>query len=198
MKQAERSNLIGLVAVLAVLFALSLGWFLTTNARVGMSGWNLISSGLLIAVPLALLFGSIGVLVVAIRQHRDQGHVSGRLAKWIYWTPRIAGIVIAMFVAMFALDVFGLGGTVWQQIGAFLIHALPAILMGVVVVIAWRWEWVGAAAFLLAALFFMRVLLGNPEGALGMLLLFSGPMLVIAVAFWLNWQWRKEIRLLLQ
>jgi hypothetical protein len=38
----------------------------------------------------------------------------------------------------------------------------------------------------------MRVLLGNPQGAFGMLL-FSGPMLVIAAAFWLNWKWRTEI-----
>lgn len=193
MKQAERSSTVWLVGALALLFVLSLGWFLNQNARVGMGGWNLIFSGLLLAVPLALLFGAIGVLVQAFRQHRAQGRVSGRLAKWIYWTPRIAGILITLFVALFALDVFGMGGTVWQQIGAFLMHALPSIIMGVILIIAWRWEWVGAAAFLLAALFFLRTLLGAPEGALGMLLLFSGPMLMVAIAFWLNWRWRGEL-----
>lgn len=194
MRGAERSNSAWLMGALALLFVLSLGWFLNQNIGVGMTGWNLVFSGLLLAVPLALLFSAIGVLVEAFRQHRKQGRVSGRLAKWIYWTPRIAGIVLTLFVALFALDVFEMGGTVWQQIGAFIMHALPSIIMGVILVIAWRWEWVGAAAFLLAALFFLRTLLGNPEGALGMLLLFSGPMLVVAAAFWLNWKWRSEIR----
>lgn len=195
MKQAERWNTVWLVGALALLFVLSLGWFLNQNASVGMRGWNLIFSGLLLAIPLALLFGSVGVLVEAFRQHREQGRVSGRLVKWIYWTPRIAGILITLFVAMFALDVFGMGGTIWQQIGAFIMHALPSIIMGVILVVAWRWEWVGAAAFLLAALFFLRTLFSAPEGALGMLLIFSGPMLVIALAFWLNWRWRGEINM---
>ena len=91
---------------------------------------------------------------------------------------------------MFALDVFSPEYTLAEMLLGFLMHMLPSIFMMIVLALAWRWEWVGFFAFLLAALFFMRFLLsGNPGDGIGMFLLFSGPMLLIALLFGANWRW---------
>jgi hypothetical protein len=150
-------------------------------------------NSLLLAVPLVLLYVSIGLVVEAWQQHR-QGALSGRMSKFLYRMPRIAGLLLALFVGLFALDVFEMGGSIWEMIGAFLLHAAPAILMLVVLALAWRWEWVGALVFGLAALFFMRTVIGSAMFGLGNLLLFVLPMAVVAILFWLNWRWKKEIR----
>ena len=51
------------------------------------------------------MYFSIGVLVMAARQKRA-GQINSRLAGFIYWTPRISGVLITLFVALFALDMF--------------------------------------------------------------------------------------------
>ena len=183
-----------LVVVLALLFVLSLASLLYGNYRAGDSAlWQMILNGLILSIPLALLYGLTGVLIVAARQ-KKQGAIDRRLARLIYWSPRAAGIAIIFFVSLFALDVFSPEYTLGEMLLGFLMHMLPSIGMAVLLVIAWRWEWVGFAAFLLGALFFMRTLLGGLDQALGMFLLFSGPMLLISLLFGANWRWRNEIR----
>ena len=183
-----------LIVVLGALFVLSLSWFLYGNYRVGDSAlWQMIVSGILLSIPLALLYASIGVLVVAARQKSTQGQVDRRLAKLLYWSPRLAGVAIIFFISLFALDVFGPGYSLGEMLLGFLMHMLPSIGLIIMLALAWRWEWVGFAAFLVAALFFMRFLLRNPVQEFGNFLLISGPLLVIALLFGANWLWRKEL-----
>jgi hypothetical protein len=181
-----------LTAVLVLLFVLSLAYLDYGNLKSGMEPTEVALTSFLLAIPLVLLYFSIGVVVTAALQRRSQGQISPRLAKLIFWTPRIAGIVIALFVSLFALDVFGMEGSIWEKIGGFIIHAMPSIIMGVFIALAWKRDWLGFAGFTLAAILFLRTLLGNPEGWLGMLLLFSGPMAAIAALFWANWKWKNE------
>jgi hypothetical protein len=175
--------------VLVALFLLSLSWFVIGNYQSGQRAGDLVVSMLLLAVPLALLYFSIGVLVEAVLQRRE-GELSPRMAKFIFYTPRIAGVVIALFTGLFALDVFSMAGTIWEKIGGFLIHAMPSIVMLAVAAVAWRWAWVGALVFGLAALFFLRTVIGNPLFGIGNLLLFVLPMAMVAVLFWLSWRWK--------
>lgn len=179
--------------LLGLLFILSLAWLSYGNYQAGSKPWEIAVSALLLAVPLALLFFSIGVFIVAAQQRKRAGRINPRLAAFIYWTPRIAGILIILFVAMFALDVFSEGGNILGMLGAFVLHALPAILMGIVLAIAWKRDWVGFVLFLAGAIFFLRVIIRNPLDNLGTVLLFSGPMLMIALLFWANWKWKKEL-----
>lgn len=178
-----------LIILLAILFVLSQAFFLVGNIRAGSVWWQAALSSLILAIPLGLLYFSIGLLATAGWQKHTMAQVQPRLARLLYWTPRIAGILIALFVSLFALDVFEMEGSLLQKIGAFLIHAAPAIGLGLLMILAWRWEWVGFAAFTLGALFFLRFGV-DP----GMLLLFSGPMAAIAGLFLMDWLWRKELR----
>lgn len=185
-----------LVVVLASLHVLSLGGLLYGNYMAGDSAaWQMIINGILLSIPLALLYFSIGVLVVAALQKSRQGQIDPRLAKLIYWSPRIAGIVIILFISLFALDVFAEGYTLAEMLVGFLMHMLPSIALAIVLALAWRWEWVGFVAFLGAAIYFMRFIFRDPVQEIGVFLLFGGPLLVIALLFGANWLWRKEMQL---
>lgn len=183
-----------LVGILVALFVLSLGFFSYGNMAAGSEVWQILLSALILAIPVGLLYFSIGLLIVASWQRRAQGGINARIARFIYLTPRIAGILIAVFVGLFALDVFGEQGTIWQQLLAFVMHAAPAIFMGILVAIAWRRPVVGFVAFLLAAIFFLRFLLGDLLQGIGNFILFSGPMAFIAALFYVNWKWAKELQ----
>ena len=184
-----------LIAALVLLYVLSLASLLYGNYMAGDSVLRqMIVNGILLSIPLILLYSLIYVLAVAARQRRSQGVVDRRLARLIYWSPRIAGILIIMFVSMFALDVFEEGRSLGEMLLGFLMHMLPSIAMTIVLALAWRWEWVGFVTFLIAGFFFLRVMIFNPMQGLGMFLLFSGPMFLIALLFGANWKWRKELR----
>ena len=70
---------------------------------------------------------------------------------WILWTPRVLSILFACFISLFALDVF-VEGRPWTEIlVALLIHLIPTYLLILVLVLAWRRPWIGAAAYFVLA-----------------------------------------------
>src|SRR5689334_11501145 len=71
-----------------------------------------------------------------------------RLAQRVlFWAPRILCILFAVFVSLFALDVFGEGHGFWQTCLALLMHLIPTGIILLALVVSWRWEWVGAILF---------------------------------------------------
>lgn len=98
-----------------------------------------------------------------------------------FWTPRILGILFAVFISLFALDVFGEGYAFWETMVALLMHLIPTDLIVIVLVVAWRWERIGGVLFLaLGALFFAWF--GRPF-EWGTLLLLTGMPLLLGVLF---------------
>jgi len=182
-----------LVVVLGVLFSLSLAAFLYGNYRAAQEAgdtiplWTTFINALILSIPLGLLYTAIGVLIIGAQQHAE-GHINPRLARLIYWSPRIAGILIIFFVSLFALDVFEAGLSIWEMLGGFAMHMLPSIAMMVALAVAWRREWLGFWLFLAVAAFFL-VKFGSP----GNVVLFVGPLFVIALLFGVNWRWRDEL-----
>jgi hypothetical protein len=70
-------------------------------------------------------------------------------AKLLHWVPRILSILAILFISLFALDAFEPGRTLWQQIGAFLIHLIPSFVLLLVLIIAWKRELLGGTIFLI-------------------------------------------------
>lgn len=61
----------------------------------------------------------------------------------LHWTPRILCILAILFVSMFAMDAFEQGRTLWQNLGALVIHLIPSLILLGVLIVAWKRELVG-------------------------------------------------------
>ena len=72
--------------------------------------------------------------------------------KVFHWLPRIICILAILFVSLFALDAFAPELTIWQQIGAFLIHLIPSFILLALLIIAWKWEFIGGIIFTIIGL----------------------------------------------
>ena len=71
-----------------------------------------------------------------------------------HWLPRILGILAILFISLFAADAFAPGPTIWQQLGAFLIHLIPSCSLLAFLFIAWKWEFIGGIIFMVVGLAF--------------------------------------------
>jgi hypothetical protein len=153
-----------------------------------MEWWMMLLNIPILLIPLVLLYGSIYVLVIAWREYSTTGQVSPRLAKIIHWAPRVAAILIIVFISLFSLDVFEMQASPLELLGGFLIHNIPSIGMLVLLLFAWKRPVIGFVAFLAAAalftIFFVRDIYALPN-----LLLFVFPILLIACLFYADWKW---------
>jgi hypothetical protein len=180
-----------LLIVLVVMYLLTIALFSYANwtADPGfMKWWMTLLNGIILSIPLVLLYGSIYILVIAWREHATQGQVSPRLAAIIHWAPRIAAILIITFISLFSLDVFESQAPPLELLGGLLMHNLPSIGLIVLLAFAWKRPVVGFVAFTIAAvlftLFFVRDIYALPN-----LLLFVLPILFIALLFYVDWKW---------
>jgi hypothetical protein len=73
----------------------------------------------------------------------------------MFWIPRGLAVLVALFLALFALDVWGMDGGFWLKLGGFLLHLMPALLVLLSLGIAWRWEAFGGLLFFVLAVFFL-------------------------------------------
>lgn len=100
--------------------------------------------------------------------------------KALYWTTRIIAILAILFFILFSLDCFE-GGTLKERLICFLMHNIPAFILILILVIAWRHEMIGGVLFILAAFagsFFFRVFSGNPAA-----LIVLSPIFLIGILF---------------
>lgn len=103
--------------------------------------------------------------------------------KLLLWGPRVLGILLALFLAMFALDSVDEGGV------AVLVHLIPTFVLLAAVGLAWRWEWLGGALFLVLAAVYAAWAWGHPDW----ILLISGPLVLVGALFLLSWRRRDEL-----
>jgi hypothetical protein len=179
--------------ILVVLYVLTIAAFSYANwaADPGfMQWWMMLLNILILSIPLVLLYGSIYVLVVAWREHSTLGQVNPRLANIIHWAPRVAAILIILFVSLFSLDVFEMEASPLELLGGFLMHNIPSIGMLVLLIFAWKRPAVGFVAFLVAAVLFAIFFVRGIYSLLN-LLLFVIPILLVAFLFYVDWKWLK-------
>ena len=101
-----------------------------------------------------------------------------RMQRFAYWSPRVAGLMVSAFLAMFALDAFT-GTSLVDDLRPFAIHLVPAIAVGAIVAIGWRFERAGAAGFFILATAYALAV----RGRLDWVATISGPLLVVGVLF---------------
>lgn len=115
-------------------------------------------------------------------------HLSGRI---LFWSPRALTILYAGFLGLFSLDVFDEATGFWPTALALSIHLIPSFVVLAALLLAWRWEWLGAVLYAFAAAAYARLAFPrHPDwfAAIGL------PMLLVASLFLVNWLKRTEIR----
>lgn len=103
----------------------------------------------------------------------------------LYWTPRSLGILFALFVSVFALDVFGAGYSAGRTFVALLMHLIPTALVVVALVVGWRREWLGAILFAALGLWYVILVWGDMHWSAYVLI--SSPLFLIAALFLAGW-----------
>ena len=88
--------------------------------------WMMARNALILSLPLALVYGSVYILIRAWRERHQTGELSTRFAKVIHWAPRVAALVIIFFVSLFSLDVFEMQARPPRTAGG-VHHAQPAV-----------------------------------------------------------------------
>src|SRR6476619_4220244 len=97
-------------------------------------------------------------------------------AALLLWAPRFAGLAIAVFLALFALDAFD-GRPFFVALPGVLMHLLPAFLVLAAVALAWRFPLAGAVAFAGLALAYAIAV----RWRLGWIAVIGTPLVVVAV-----------------
>jgi hypothetical protein len=106
---------------------------------------------------------------------------------FLLWAPRIAGLGVALFLAVFALDAFD--GRGFAALPAFLIHLAPSLFVLAAVAVAWRFPLAGAGAFVGIALTYAASVHWRPDW----IAVIGGPLVVVAALFAVSWRYRAAI-----
>ena len=116
----------------------------------------------------------------------------------LFLAPRVLSILFIAFLSMFALDVFGEGLGFWKTLVALAMHLIPSFVLICALIVAWRWEWVGAAVYAAAGTLYVVTLLPHRVPALPIKLqwisVIALPAFVIAALFVANWLKRDQLR----
>jgi hypothetical protein len=114
-------------------------------------------------------------------------------ARWLYWAPRVLSILFIAFVSIFALDEIG-GHGLWQTVIGLTVHLIPSFVLVFALILAWRWEWIGAVLYAAAGMFHVVWASEHLLRPLIPILTIAGPAVVISALFLVNWLKRGEIR----
>jgi len=114
------------------------------------------------------------------------------MQRMLFWSPRALTIIFAVFISIFALDVFNEGYDFWKTLLALAIHLIPTLVILLFLVVAWRWEWIGGIVFLILAVSYVVMVWGRFP--VSVYFVISGPMVIISMLFFVNWKYRSEIR----
>lgn len=109
---------------------------------------------------------------------------------FLTWFPRLAVVVYAVFISLFAADAFGTGETRWQQLGGFLIHLIPTAVTIVLLLVAWRHRMLGGFLFIVWGLVFTIHFATHRSVPLFMMLSF--PLLLAGVLFLFSQLYAKK------
>ena len=118
--------------------------------------------------------------------------------KVIHWLPRIICILAILFISMFALDAFNPEKPIWQQIGDFLMHLIPSFVLLALLIVAWKWEFVGGIIFTIIGIgmspviFFHNYRMNQSIGmSLFIILTITIPFVIVGILFMVS-HYRKK------
>jgi hypothetical protein len=123
-----------------------------------------------------------------------------KINKFLYWAPRIMGILFVCFLALFSLDVFEEGRSAGEIAIGLLMHNIPSLVLLAVLIVSWKYEIVGGIVFTLAGLAYISLVIPRSSSAdsipwyiaLSWSLTIAGPALITGILFFLNWRMKRK------
>jgi hypothetical protein len=119
--------------------------------------------------------------------------------RLFYWLPRILCILAILFISLFAADAFAPELTIWQQLGAFLIHLIPSFILLAFLIVAWKWEFIGGIIFMVIGLAFSPVIFmlnynrnNSIWLSLVIILTITIPFVVVGILFLISHRQKKK------
>lgn len=109
----------------------------------------------------------------------------GFIQQFLFWTPRILGILFALLLSVFAFDVFNEDYSAAEVVLAFLIHLIPTYIVLIIVYVSWQREDIGAIMFFALTLFYIV-----SSGEKSWIIL--SPMILIGILFLIGYLLRKR------
>jgi hypothetical protein len=106
----------------------------------------------------------------------------------LIWAPRILSMLLAVFLSVFALDVFTERKSIPDLLVDLSLHLVPTFLILALLAVAWRRERVGAIAFGGLAIAYVVGTLARLHWTAYVAI--SGPMLLISILFYVSWRLR--------
>ncbi len=120
-------------------------------------------------------------------------------SKIIHWLPRIIVILGILFVSLFAFDSFRSGNSIWQQLLEFLIHLIPSYILLIVLLIAWKYEFIGGIIFIIISLGFSPLIFTHNfqmnhsiSISLGIITMINFPFLLAGILFIIDFKHQKK------
>lgn len=112
-------------------------------------------------------------------------------SDWLLlWSPRILGILVSVFIGMFALDAFSEGKPFPGALADFIVHLVPAFVLLAFVIAAFRRPWIGAVAFIGLAIAYAAM----AKARVDWMLAISGPLLAVGLLFFWSWFLRGRLQ----
>ena len=111
--------------------------------------------------------------------------------RMLYWVPRVWGIVYALFISLFALDVFEAHLPFAKLMLAFAIHLIPTAVLAVVLVFAWNRDWLGFVGFIALGLLYLWIT--HLRFPATVYFVISGSAFLIGLLFLASWVFGRRL-----
>ncbi|MCU0679504.1 MAG: hypothetical protein MUC28_03620 [Planctomycetes bacterium] len=128
-------------------------------------------------------------------EQKNNSSAIKQTSELIFWAPRILSIIFIIFLALMSLDVFSPELNFAQTMLALFMHNIPALILLIVLIIAWKYEIVGGIAFILGGIIYITLLLRNPFEwyYLAWAAQISGMAFFIGALFLVGWRRKKKL-----
>jgi hypothetical protein len=106
------------------------------------------------------------------------------------WIPRILAIIAILIISLFALDSFGTEETFLKEFSNFSLHLVPAIILLVFLVVAWKRELIGGILFVIFGLGFIplvytmnHAMSNSAWTSVAVVLMVNAPCILVGILF---------------
>lgn len=117
--------------------------------------------------------------------------MKNNVRNYFLWSPRILTILFAVFLSIFALDVFNEGAGFFETILKLAIHLIPSLIVLLSLLLTWKHEIFGGLIFILFSVFYVLISWG--KFPLSVYVIICLPMLIISLLYFISWRINPKV-----